>query len=116
MTALDRLNIKSSLERFDVVFDRVLILDRGFYLLPCGLGELALMVNIQKLFGLLGVQIESIATNKLQCIPGGRIVTGGNGDSSIRFEPGHGQLETGRRTNSKINNLTTRCEQPGYDC
>ena len=42
----DRLDIKGSVERFDMVFDRVLILDGGLYLLPSGLGKLALMVNV----------------------------------------------------------------------
>src|SRR5947199_10392196 len=98
------------------MFDRFLILERGLNVVPGGLRELALMINIQKLFSLLWIQIESVAAHKLQGIPWRRIVTGGNGDPSICFEPGHRQLETGRGTNSQIDDLTTRGEQPGHRC
>ena len=115
-TALDRFNIKSSLERFNVVFDRVLMLDGGLDLFPRRLGKLSLMVNVQKLVGLLRIQIEAVAAYKLQGIPLRRIVTGRNGDTSIRFEPGHRQLETGSGTNVEIDDLTTGREQSGYHC
>ena len=84
-TPLDRLNIKNSFEGFKVVFDRVVILDGGLDVIPSSLGKLSLMKNVQKLFSLLRVQIESIAAHKLQRIPLRRIVTGSRGDTSISF-------------------------------
>ncbi len=62
------------------------MLNGGLDLVPRRLGKFTLMENVQKLLGLLRIQIEAVAANKLQRIPLRRIVTGRNGDTSIRFE------------------------------
>jgi hypothetical protein len=84
------------------------------------------MVNIQQFLSLLRAQIETIAPDKLQRVPLCRIVTGCDCDASIRFVQSHGQLETRGRTNSQVDDLTTRREQssdnrrsnhrPGWSC
>src|SRR5713226_8311312 len=98
-----------------MVLDRILMLDGGLDVVPSGLRKLSLMEDVQKLFGLLRIQIQTIATNKLQRIPLRRIVTGGDGDASVGFEPSHRQLQAGCRTNTKINDLTSCSEQSGHN-
>ena len=97
-----------------MVFDRVLMFDGGLDFVPRSLGKFSLMVNVQKLFGLLRIQIQAVAANKLQRIPLRRIVTSSDSHSSVGLEPGHGQLQAGCRTNSKVDYLATRGQQSGH--
>ena len=84
------------------------MLDGGLDPVPRGLGKLSLMENVQKLFGLPGIQIKTIVADKLQRIPWLRIVAGRDGNSSVSLEPGHSQLQAGCWTNAEINYLATR--------
>ncbi len=72
-----------------MVLDRVLILDGGFDIVPGGLGKLSLMENVQEFFGLQGIQIKAIVTDKLQSIPWRGIMTSGDGNPSVSLEPGY---------------------------
>src|SRR3989442_8163046 len=99
-----------------MVFDWVLMLDGGPDPVPSGLGKLSLMENVQKLFGLHGIQIKTIAANKLQRIPWRRIMTSSHGNPSVSIEPGYRRLQAGRRTDAKIDNLTTRSQKSGHNC
>src|SRR2546422_10016213 len=98
------------------MFDRILMLDGGLDPVPRGLGKLSLMENVQKLFGLHGIQIKTITTDKLQRIPWRRIVTSSHGNPSVSIEPGYSRLQAGRRTDAKIDNLTTRSQKSGHNC
>src|SRR5882724_6119113 len=84
---LDRLNIKNVLEQLYMVLDWVLKLYGRLDLVPGSLGKFSLMEYVQELFGLHGIQIKSITAHKFERVPLRWIVTGGDCDATIRFEP-----------------------------
>src|ERR1051326_7143759 len=94
-----------------MVCDGILMIDGWPDPVPNGFGKFSLMKNVQKFFGLGRRQIEAVATNKIQSIPWSRVVPGGNANSSIGREPRDSRLQTGCRTNAKIDNVTTGGQQ-----
>src|SRR5437016_2248489 len=99
-----------------MVLNWISMLNSSLYFVPFGLGKLSLMKYVQKLFGFRGIQVESISPYKLQCVPLGRIVTCSDSDTTLSLEPRDCQLQTWRRTNAEINNLTTCGEQTRHHC
>src|SRR5437899_1113962 len=94
-----------------MMFDWILILNRTADLVPDGLGKLALMEYVQELFGLHRIEIKAVAAHKLQRVPVRWIVTCGDSDAPVSFEPGDCQLQTRCRANAQIDYLRTGGEQ-----
>src|SRR5262249_49411366 len=80
---------------------RIVLPDVRLNGIPGRLREFTLMKDIQKFFCLVRVEIQSIITNKLEGVPGGRIVTGSNSDSTIGLEPIDCQLHARGRANPR---------------
>src|SRR5215510_8413023 len=76
MTTPDLRNIKRVRERFDVMIYWIFGFDRRLNTVPTYFDKFALVIDIQQLFSLTRIQIETIGPHKLQSIPLGRIVPG----------------------------------------
>jgi hypothetical protein len=72
-----------------MVLDRILRLYGRLDLVPGSLSKLSLVEYVLELFCLRGILIKSIAAHKFQRVPLRWIVTGGDCDATIRFEPGN---------------------------
>ena len=67
-------------------------------------------LTLEQFFRLLRIEIETVAANKLQRVPLPGIVTGGDRNATICLEPLNRQLHARRRTNTEVDNFTTRGE------
>src|SRR5258708_25033816 len=93
------------------MFDRILMLNRTLDLVTGSLGKLALVEYVQELFGLHRIKVEAVAAHKLQRVPVRWIVTRGDSDAPLGFEPGDCQLQTRCRANAQIDYLAAGGEQ-----
>src|SRR5215207_9754583 len=74
------------------------------------------MKDVQQLFSLSGIEIKTVTANKLQSVPLPGIVSRSDRNTAVRLQPLHCQLHARRRTNSEIDDFTTRCQQSGQNC
>src|SRR5262252_7730752 len=104
----DRLDIECLFQDFNVMIDRILILDRRLNPVPTDFGKFSLVKDIQQLFCLGGVQVKAIATHELQRIPLAGIVSGSDRNSAVSLEPQNRQLQARRRTHPKVYHFAAR--------
>src|SRR6185369_16671447 len=98
-------------QHFDVLLDSIGSLDHLLDSVPTSLGILALVKNIEQFFSLSGIEIQTITTHKLQCVPLPRIVTCSDRDAAVSLQPLHCELYAWRWANTKVDNFTTYRQQ-----
>ena len=65
---------------------------------------LALVINIEQLACLTGIQKETAWTNELQCVPLGGVVTGCDRDATLRATMSYLKLDCWYRADADVDN------------
>src|SRR6266571_4725820 len=74
----------------------------------------SLVINVQQFAGLPGIQKQSVAANKLQCVPLRGIVAGSDRNAAMGAMMTDKQLNGRHRTHSDINDATAARKQTRY--
>ena len=95
-------------EHLQMMADGIGVPDRGVDAVRPGLLELALMVDVQQLLRLQGIQVEPIRPHELEGVPLGVVVPRRDGDAAARLEPRHRELQARRRTDAQVDDPAPR--------
>src|SRR5678816_1065510 len=90
--------------------------DIGLDGVPAGLQKLALMIDVQKLFTLGGIQIKTISPDKFQGVPLRRIVSRSDCDSPVGPQKVERELHARSRADSQVNYLASSRQQARTYC
>jgi hypothetical protein len=75
--------------------------------------EIPLMVNVEKFFGLVGIQKQPLGIDEFQGIPFHRVVTCRDRDRTPRADCGGADLDRGDGTDTNIYGLASSRQQAG---
>src|SRR5690349_8574101 len=115
LAIVDRRNIKGFTKSCQMVLNRVALCGSRRDFVPRDFSKFSLMENVQQFFRFRRIQVEPVAAYELQRVPLRWIVTRGNRDSTVGFQPGDSQLQTGRWTNAEIDHFTASGQQTRKD-
>ena len=73
----------------------------------CDLCVLALVIDIEQLARLFGIEEQTARTDELECVPLCGIVTRRNRDATLRPAVAHLKLNCGNRTHADIDHATS---------